>query len=241
MAADLPMTDPLAGAVVAFDLDGTLVDTAPDLIGTLNVLLKEEGLPPLPLADARPFIGRGARWMIERGFEAAGQHLHPARLQTLFERFLVHYLAHIADESRPFPGCEAALDALKARGAKLVVCTNKLTDLSVALLTALNIADRFEAVIGADAAPAIKPDARHLQAAVDAVGGDMARTVMVGDAATDAGAAKAARAHLVLVSFGYTETPVEDLGADIVIHSFDALVEACEGLLGACSAEAGRL
>ena len=233
--------DPLDGAVIAFDLDGTLVDTAPDLIGTLNVLLKEEGLPALPLDSARPFIGRGARWMIQRGFEAAGEHLEPARLQVLFDRFLVHYLAHIADESRPFPGCEAALDALKARGAKLVVCTNKLTDLSVALLQALNIADRFEAVIGADATPAIKPDARHLQAAVDAVGGDIARTVMVGDAATDAGSARAAKAHLILVSFGYTEIPAAELNPDILIHSFDALPEACVRLLGACGGEAGRL
>jgi len=233
--------DVLKGAVIAFDLDGTLVDTAPDLIGTLNVLLKEEGLPALPLDDARPFIGRGARWMIQRGFEAAGEHLEADRLQALFDRFLVHYLAHIADESRPFPGCEAALDALKARGAKLVVCTNKLTDLSVALLTALNIADRFEAVIGADATPAIKPDARHLQAAVDAVGGDMARTIMVGDAFTDAGAARAANAHLILVSFGYTETPAADLEPDILIHSFDELPDACLRLLGACGAEAGRL
>ncbi|MBU1376596.1 MAG: phosphoglycolate phosphatase [Alphaproteobacteria bacterium] len=231
----------LAGAVIAFDLDGTLVDTAPDLIGTLNVLLKEEGLPALPLDSARPFIGRGARWMIERGFEAAGEHLAAARLQVLFERFLVHYRAHIADESRPFPGCEAALDALKAQGAKLVVCTNKLTDLSVVLLEALNIADRFEAVIGADLAPAIKPDARHLQAAVDAVGGDIARTIMVGDAATDAGAARAAKAHLILVSFGYTEIPAADLNPDILIHSFDALPDACARLLGACEVEAGQL
>lgn len=236
MAADI-----LDGAVIAFDLDGTLVDTAPDLIGTLNVLLAEEDLPALPLDSARPFIGRGARWMIERGFEAAGQHLHPTRLQVLFERFLIHYRAHIADESRPFPGCVAALDALKADGAKLVVCTNKLTDLSVTLLEALEIADRFEAVVGADKAPAIKPDARHLQAAVDAVGGDIGRTVMVGDAATDAGAARAAKAHLILVSFGYTEVPAADLDPDILIHSFDALPAACIRLLGACEVDAGRL
>ncbi|MBJ7409040.1 MAG: phosphoglycolate phosphatase [Phenylobacterium sp.] len=233
--------DILRGAVVAFDLDGTLVDTAPDLIGTLNVLLGDEGLPPLPLDEARPFIGRGARWLIERGFEAAGQHLHPARVQPLFDRFIAHYLDHIADESRPFPGCEAALDALRAAGAKLCVCTNKRTDLSVALLETLGLASRFEAVIGADAAPAIKPDPRHLQAAVDAVGGDMARAIMVGDAFTDAGAARAAKAGLILVSFGYTEVPAADLAPDILIHSFDELPDACVRLLGACGAQAGRL
>lgn len=233
--------DILRGAVVAFDLDGTLVDTAPDLIGTLNILLNDEGLPALPLDEARPFIGRGARWLIERGFEAAGQHLHPARVQPLFDRFIAHYLDHIADESRPFPGCEAALDALRAAGAKLCVCTNKRTDLSVALLETLGLASRFEAVIGADAAPAIKPDPRHLQAAVDAVGGDMARAIMVGDAFTDAGAARAAKAGLILVSFGYTEVPAADLDPDILIHSFDELPDACVRLLGACGAQAGRL
>ena len=233
--------DVLEGATIAFDLDGTLVDTAPDLIGTLNVLLRDEGLAPLPLAEARPFIGRGARWMIERGFEAAGAHLHPTRTQGLFDRFIAHYLGRIAEESRPFPGCEAALDALKAGGAKLCVCTNKRTDLSVALLEALGIAGRFEAVIGADAAPAIKPDPRHLQAAVDAVRGDMGRTVMVGDAFTDAGAARAANAHLILVSFGYTETPAAELNPDILIDRFDQLPDACRRLLGACEPQPGRL
>ena len=223
---------PLAGVTIAFDLDGTLVDTAPDLIGTLNTLLEQEGLAPLPLADARPYIGRGARWMIERGFDAAGAPVHPDRMPALFDRVIARYLSRIADESRPFPGCEAALDALKAQGAKLVVCTNKRTDLSVTLLKTLGMARRFEAIIGADATPAIKPDARHLQAAVDAVGGDITRTIMVGDAATDAGAARNAGAHLILVSFGYTETPVADLGADILIDHFDQLPTACARLLG---------
>jgi phosphoglycolate phosphatase len=233
--------DPLQGAVIAFDLDGTLVDTAPDLIGTLNVLLKDEGLPALPVDEARPFIGRGARWLIERGFEAAGQHLHPARVQPLFDRFIAHYLEHIADESRPFPGCEAALDALKAAGARLCVCTNKRTDLSVALLEAVGLADRFEAVVGADSAPAIKPDPRHLQAAIDAVGGRMDRAILVGDAATDAGAARAAKAGLILVSFGYTEIPAADLNPDVLIHSFDELPDACMRLLGACGAQSEPL
>jgi phosphoglycolate phosphatase len=226
---------------VAFDLDGTLVDTAPDLIGTLNVLLAQEGLPPLPLAEARPFIGRGARWMIERGFQAAGADLDGPRTQALFDRFIAHYLDHIADESRPFPGCEAALDALKARGAKLCVCTNKRTDLSVALLEALGLAPRFDAVIGSDATPAIKPDPRHLQTAVDAVGGAMTRAILVGDAATDVGAARAAGAGLILVSFGYTETPAAELHPDVLIHGFDELAAACERLLGACGAQSETL
>ncbi|WP_309088562.1 phosphoglycolate phosphatase [Phenylobacterium sp.] len=226
----------LQGAVIAFDLDGTLVDTAPDLIGTLNELLVAEGVRPFPLDEARPFIGKGARWLIQRGFAEAGAPLDEARVPVLFDRFIARYLERIADESRPYPGCVEALDSLKARGAKLCVCTNKLTGLSASLLGALGIADRFEVVVGADAAPAIKPDPRHLAAAVDAVGGDMARTIMVGDAATDAGAARAAGAGLILVSFGYTETPAAELDPDILIHHFDELPNACERLLGACEA-----
>lgn len=231
----------LEGAVIAFDLDGTLVDTAPDLVGTLNVLLAQEGVAPLPLAEARPFIGRGARWLIERGFSQAGAPLDAGRVPELFDRFIAHYLAHIADQSRPFPGVEAALDRLKAMGAKLCVCTNKRTDLSVALLEAVGLAGRFDAVIGADAAPAIKPDPRHLTFAIDALGGTCDRAILVGDAAPDAGAARAAGVALILVSFGYTETPVRELSPDILIDRYDELPEACLRLLGACGPRAEPL
>jgi phosphoglycolate phosphatase len=236
MAADPGKAAPqgsLAGAAIAFDLDGTLVDTAQDLIGTLNWLLAEEGHPPLPLAEARPFIGRGARWMIERGFQAAKAPLAPAEVQPRFERFIDRYQGHIADESRPFPGCVEALEALKAQGAKLCVCTNKMTGLSTALLNALDMMRLFDAVIGSDSTPAIKPDPRHLETAISAVGGSMSRAIMVGDAATDAGAARAAKVPLILVSFGYTETPAVELGADILIDHFDELPSACARLLGA--------
>jgi phosphoglycolate phosphatase len=231
----------LKDAVVAFDLDGTLVDTAADLIGTLNVLLADEGLSPLPLSDARPFIGRGARWLIERGFTAAGADLPAARIDHLFERFIAHYNANIAVESRPFPGVIEALDLMRAAGARLAVCTNKRTDLSVNLLGALDLSSRFEAVIGADSAPAPKPDPRHLAATVAAVGGDIGRTIMVGDAATDAGAARAAGAGLILVSFGYTEIPAHELGPDVLIHHFDELPAACVRLLNACGAPGSAL
>jgi phosphoglycolate phosphatase len=222
---------PLAGATLAFDLDGTLIDTAPDLIGTLNLMLAEEGLAPLPLAEARPFIGHGARRLLERGFAAAGRTIPSDGGDALYARFIAHYEAHIADESRPFPGLVAALGALKAAGARLAVCTNKPTGLSNLVLEALDLARFFDAVVGADRAPAAKPDARHLIAAVDAAGGDIARALMVGDAGTDAGAARAAGTPLVLVSFGYTEIPVEDLGADILIDHFDDLPGAALRLL----------
>jgi len=226
--ADLAALD---GATIAFDLDGTLVDSAPDLIGTLNVLLAQEGLTPFSLADARPFIGRGARWLLERGFSEAGATIPPERGTELFDRFIAHYNAHIADESRPFPGAVAALEALKAAGAKLVVCTNKRTDLSVNLLAALDLARLFDAVAGADAVSAIKPDKAHLIESVMAVGGDIGRTIMVGDAATDAGAARGAGTPLILVTFGYTEIPAAELAPDILISHYDELVESCLRLL----------
>lgn len=238
IVTDLSM---LRGAVIAFDLDGTLVDTAHDLIGTLNLLLEENQLAPLPLEEARPFIGKGARWLIHRGFQAAGQALLDSEVDPLFDRYIAHYHANIARESRPFPGVLQALQQLHQAGARLAVCTNKRTDLSVSLLRALAMDHWFDAIIGADAAPAPKPDRRHLETTVSAVGGEIARTVMVGDAATDAGAARAAGAHLVLVSFGYTETPAAELGADRLIHSFDDLPGACAGLLGACEPRSSGL
>ncbi|MBV8593909.1 MAG: phosphoglycolate phosphatase [Caulobacteraceae bacterium] len=223
----------LAGATIALDLDGTLVDTAPDLVGTLNTLLAGEGLPALPMDAARPLIGGGARVLIRRGFAAAGEPLDETRLEALFERFIPHYLDHIADESRPFPGAPAALQTLRGAGARLAVCTNKRTDLSLALLRALLLDGLFDAVVGADAAPACKPDPAHLLTAIAQAGGQPDRAVMVGDSATDAGAARAAGVPLVLVSFGYTEVPAQELGPDVLIDRFAELPAACARVLGA--------
>ena len=226
-----PAAPPLAGATIVFDLDGTLVDTAPDLVGALNVLLAREGLPTLPLAEVRVMIGQGARALITRGFAAAGAPLDEARLSALFGDFIVHYRAHIADESRPFPGIVDALDVLAGAGAGLAVCTNKPTDLSLALLDALGMTGRFAAVVGPDAAPAPKPDPRHLQTAIAAVGGSDDFALMVGDSASDIGAARAANVRSVVVSFGYTEIPAADLGADHLIDHFDELAPLAARLL----------
>ncbi len=223
----------LAGATIVFDLDGTLVETAPDLLGTLNHLLAREGVSPLTLEQGRSLIGQGAKALLSRGFAAAGEPLEAARLDRLFEDFIVYYLAHIADESRPFAGVIAAMDALEAAGARLAVCTNKRTDLSVALLDALGLTGRFAAIVGGDAAPAQKPDARHLLTTIDRAGGDPAKAVMIGDSISDAMAARNAGVPLVLVSFGYTDTPARDLDPDILIDHFDELPAACARLLAA--------
>jgi phosphoglycolate phosphatase len=224
----------LSGAVIAFDLDGTLVDTAPDLVDMLSVLLRQEGLPPLPMDVARPLIGHGARRLIERGFQAANAPLDDAKLAALFDQGLALYAAHIADKSRPYPGVAEALGELRDAGAVLAVCTNKPTELSISLLEKLGLAHFFAAIVGPDIAQARKPDPRHLQAAIAAAGGDPARAVMVGDAITDAAAARAAGVALILVSFGYTEAPAAELSPDILIDGFAELPVACVRLLGAC-------
>ena len=221
----------LAGATIAFDLDGTLVETAPDLIGSLNVVLGERRLPPLPTEAARSLVGGGARVLLERGFAAAGEPLDEAETPGLVARFIEVYRGRIASESRPFPGVDAALDQLAAAGAILAVCTNKPTALSNLLLEALGMAWRFKAVIGADSAPRRKPDPSHLLFAITEAGGDPARALMVGDSRADADAARAATVPCILVPFGYTDTPVGELGADLVIDSFADLPAAAEGLL----------
>lgn len=221
----------LDGATIAFDLDGTLVETAPDLIGSLNVVLGERGLPAVPVAAARSLVGGGARALIQRGFTLAGEPLDEAEVPGLVARFIVVYRGRIASESRPFEGMEAALDTLAAAGATLAVCTNKPTDLSLLLLEALGLRARFAAVVGGDRAPKPKPDASHLLLAIAEAGGDPDRAVMVGDSRADAGAAQAARVPCILFPFGYTDTPAEELGAEMVVQSYAELPAAVERLL----------
>lgn len=153
------------------------------------------------------------------------------KADALVQRFLDDYLAHIADESRPFPGVEAALDALASDGALLVVCTNKLTGLSEALLDALGLTRRFAAVVGADRVSVKKPDPAHFIEAVRLAGGDPARALMVGDSDNDVLSAKAAGAPVVAVDFGYTEIPADQLGADVLISSYEALPAVVRRLL----------
>jgi phosphoglycolate phosphatase len=236
IAASAASPADLQGALIAFDLDGTLVETAPDLIGALNVVLGERGLPLMPIASARDLVGRGARKLIEKGFAAAGRPLDPEEIGGLVARFLEVYAARIASESHPYPGLVEALDELHAAGAILCVCTNKRTDLSLALLDALQLTHRFAAVIGADRAPKPKPDPSHVLAAIAAAGGDPAFALMVGDSSNDVDSAKAAHVPVVAVTFGYSETPARDLGADAVIDRFDELPAVARRLLGAARA-----
>jgi phosphoglycolate phosphatase len=215
-------TAPLA----VFDLDGTLADTAPDLAATLNAILEGEGLPAVPLAEARGMIGHGARVMIERGIEAAGREVTPDRLDELYRRFLVHYADHLCIETALYPGVVEALDGLEAQGFRFAVCTNKVEAHSVKLLEALGIAHRFAAICGRDTFPYVKPDPRHLTLTIKKAGGLKSEAVMVGDSRTDIVAAQAAGVPVVAVPFGYTDVPVESLNPDRVIEHFDELPEA---------------
>ncbi|WP_221205076.1 HAD-IA family hydrolase [Brevundimonas mediterranea] len=226
------MTDrDLEGWTIAFDLDGTLVDSAPDLIGTLNRLLAEEGLPPVAMESASTLIGSGARALLVHGFEAAGASVERAQSDELFERFLVDYAAHIADGSQPFEGVVETLERLSERGAILVVATNKRSDLSELLLEKLGLTRHFAAIVGPDRVSARKPSGAHLKEAVVKAGGDPERAIMVGDAAPDADAAKDAGMPCILVTFGFTPVPVEDLGADVLIDDFEDVEEAIDGIL----------
>jgi phosphoglycolate phosphatase len=215
---------------IVFDLDGTLVDTAPDLIGSLNVLFGREGLPPVPAAEARTMVGAGIKPLIERALAYDRRAFTPAHVDAMFKDCVAHYAAHIADRSRPFPGVEAALDTLARRGDRLAVCTNKLEWLSLRLLDTLELTSRFVTICGQDTYGVHKPDPEVLRRTVAAAGGVLAHAVMVGDSATDIRVARAAGIPVVAVDFGYTEVPVAELGPDRIISHFDALAEALDAV-----------
>lgn len=212
--------------LLVFDLDGTLIDTAPDLVGTLNVILEREGLPAVPYAVARNMIGGGAKLLIERGLQADGRSSSRAAIDRLYDDFVAHYRDHIADLSRPFPGLEPALDHLAAAGWRFAVCTNKLERLSTLLLDTLGLSDRFAAICGQDTFGMQKPDPKILLHTIERAGGTPERAVMVGDSANDIDVARAARVPVIAVDFGYTEVPVSRLGPDRIIDGFDKLPAA---------------
>lgn len=225
MAHDLP-------ALVVFDLDGTLVDTGPDLTASLNHALAHLGRQPVDHDSVRDMVGLGAAKLLERGLGATGGWT-PELVQAGLPVFLDYYAANICVGSVPYPGIEAALDELASHGVRLAVCTNKPVSLSTGLIAALGWSGRFVANLGGDSLEVRKPHPRHVLATIEAAGGDPRRAVFVGDSIVDVTAARAAEVPVVAVSFGFADRPAESLGADIVIHHYDALIPALRSLSGA--------
>jgi phosphoglycolate phosphatase len=209
-----------------FDLDGTLVDTAPDLLSATNAVMASQGLPLIPPATLRHMVGFGARSLIEQAMDAVHRSLAPEEMPPLLDIFLNHYRAHIADESVLFPGVAETLQALKDGGARLAVLTNKPQDMADLLLPKIGIAHFFSEIYGAGRMSYVKPDARIFHDVVNDIGGHDGGAVMIGDSITDLKTAQAAKVPCILFSYGYTPVPAKDLGADLVLDDFAELPDA---------------
>lgn len=220
----------MSAPTIIFDLDGTLVETAPDLVATLNVVLASEGMAPVPYEIARNYVGGGAKLMIARGIEAEGRTVDDATLDRMFADFIAYYAANVAVHSRPYPGLTEALDKLSERGWRFAVCTNKLEHLSVLLLNELNLTHRFEAICGQDTFGIQKPDPEILRRTIAAAGGDMRQSIMIGDSETDILTARAAGIPVIAVDFGYSERPVSEYGPDRLISHFAQLPDNIAGI-----------
>ncbi|WEX11567.1 phosphoglycolate phosphatase [Chelativorans sp. AA-79] len=218
--------------ILVFDLDGTLVDTAPDLLASLNHCLRTVDVPEVADGEIRRYVGSGSRAMIERAFAAHGRPTKAEELDALQRLFIEHYTAGMPGLSQPFPGVRAALSRFGETGFAMAVCTNKLEGLSRTLLEALSMTEWFEAICGADTFAHRKPDPRHLVDTIERAGGDRDRAVMVGDSRTDIDTAKAAGIPVVAVDFGYTDRPVHEFEPSIVISHFDDLtLELADNLI----------
>ena len=221
----------LTGATIVFDLDGTLVDTAPDLAAATNHALGLVGLSPVSIAELHPFIGHGSRAMIDAGLRSHDTVVTDAELSRLHDQFLVFYAANVAVASRPFEGVSEVLDQLASAGARLAVCTNKVEHLSKNLLKALGLERRFDAIAGRDTFDVFKPAPGHLTSTIAMAGGQPDRAVMVGDSEVDMATALAANVPSIGVTFGYTSRPVHELGASAVIDHYREFMVALATVL----------
>ncbi|MBX4867749.1 phosphoglycolate phosphatase [Rhizobium bangladeshense] len=224
---------PAPAPLVVFDLDGTLLDTHTDLVESLNHTIAALGLEPVTYDDLTHLVGQGARVMIERACRLRGHPLSADTLPPLVERFVAHYAGNMPGHTQPYPGLIAAMDLLKSGGYRLAVCTNKMESLARGLLEKLGLTGYFDAITGGDTFEYRKPDARHLTSTIERAGGDVSRTVMVGDSINDIAVAKNAGVPSIAVPFGYSDVPVNTLGPDHIITHFDELTtELVERLLG---------
>ena len=213
-----------------FDLDGTLVDTAPDLLGALNRTLTGAGRQQVDRASLRHMVGHGSRVLIDQALRLTGEPVDKERLAELVAVYIADYGNHIVDASLPFPGVVETLEAWKAEGVRMGVLTNKPQELSQMLLSKLGLDKYFMSLFGQGRAPYTKPDPRTFLDVLDDLGGGAA--VMIGDSITDVETARAAGAPVILVSFGYTPEPASTLGADAVVDRFADIPAAVRRLLG---------
>ncbi len=226
------MSDRGAGVAIIFDLDGTLVDTAPDLAAALNAVLVAEGQAPVSPSDLRHLVGHGVRAMFEHALLRSSADVSSERMANLTEQFLTHYRTNIAKSSKPFPRVPETLDRLANTGAGLGVCTNKAHDLTELLLNELSLTRHFPAVVGGGRTPYNKPDPRHVFAVMKALNGNCRRAVFVGDSVIDVQAARAAEIPVIAMSYGYTPVPARELGADAVLDDFAELPDTISRLIG---------
>jgi phosphoglycolate phosphatase len=223
--------------IIVFDLDGTLVDTAPDLLESLNHSLAAGGAQLTDTRGFHQFVGHGGRVMIERAYAAQKRMLDKAEHDRLFALFLDHYGTNIPGQSQPYPGVPEALKRLAEAGYLLAVCTNKTEEFSKRLLQGVGLANRFAAICGADTFAFRKPDPRHLLETIKLAHGDPSQAVMVGDSQTDIDTAVAAGIPVVAVDFGYTERHVREFNPSRIISHYDELaVTMCEDLMQAAQA-----
>jgi len=217
---------------IVFDLDGTLIDTAPDLVSSVNHTIAALDLPPVGYEDLTFLVGHGARTMIERACRLGGYELTAEELPALMERFITFYSATMPGDSKPYPGLVTALDGLQAAGFRLAVCTNKMEALASTLLNKLQLDHYFATIVGGDTFAVRKPDGQHIVGTVERAGGDRARAIMVGDSVNDILAARDAGVPSIAVPFGYSDVAIDSLSPDHIIQHFDELTpELVERLL----------
>lgn len=211
---------------VLFDLDGTLVDTAPDLTGALNHVLAQHDLAPFSVQKVRNTVGFGARITIERSFSHYGKTLSDDALDLAHAQFLAHYSENICKNSTLFPGVGTVLDDLKNNGILMSVCTNKTENLSLDLLEQIGVSHYFSSICGSDTVPNKKPHPDHIFSAINRAGGITEESIMIGDSLADIEAARAAGIPVIVMRYGYTATPSDELGADLVLDEFSQIPKA---------------
>lgn len=230
------MVSSLSGWTIVFDLDGTLVDSAPDLLNATNHALSLAKRPQITLSQIRDIIGSGAKAMMRKGFALTGEPASEPEIDALWQPFIEHYKANIAADSTLYSGCREVLDTLLEKGATLAVCTNKLEALAKQVLTELGVIDRFDACFGADSVPERKPNGDHILLTLDAVAGTADKAIMIGDSQTDEKAARNAGLPFIFVPFGYGPGTPDQVHAAAVVDSYSNMLSAIEQIVEASSA-----